>query len=1371
MFSNYAVAQNKLLFSCLSTVPLLTGSNYAEWIEIVTFSMSMLSFSDCLREDGPNVPAPDEKDVEVLKAYKDWKDKDGNCLSFLRLVTAMDIRNSISGAECDTTKKYLAKLKEKFEPSDKALIGQLLSELSHYKYDEKKADMAKHIMHIQSLASKLFKLGLKIEDPILTHFIFEGLPKEFEAFHVSYNAIKETWTVDELANKLVQEATRLSNAKGHNIPQAHFVHKSEGSKGKGQSKKKDWTSSKTSSSNVPGPSGIKKVKRKDVCHFCKKAGHFQNECTKRKEWFEKKGMYSSFVCFESNFINVPSNTWWLDSGANVHVSNSLQGFSSTRTIRSNERNLLMGNKSEASIEAIGCFSLELSSGFKLLLEDTIYVPSMSRNLISLSKLDSIGFSVTFGNGCFSLFKDNNIVGSGILENGMYRIELDKSFSDSLFISLNSEIGVKRVRSNENSAFLWHKRLAHISRERMMLLVKDNILPSLDFTDFGTCVDCIKGKQTKHTKRGATRSTALLEIIHTDICGPFDVPSFTGEKYFITFIDDYSRYCYLYMLHEKSQSVNAVELYIKEVERQLGKKVKIIRSDRGGEFYGRYDESGQHPGPFAKLLESLGIVAQYTMPGSPWMNGVAERRNRTLLEAVRAMMSKTNLPRSLWMHALMTAVYVANRVPSKAVSKTPFELWKGWKPSLRHLHIWGCPAEARIYNPQEKKLDSKTISGFFIGYASKSKGYKFYCPNHSTRIVETGNAKFLEDGEVSGRIDEVIINEIREETSVPISVPLISTHEVLIDAVDAGEQREDDEPQPINVTPAIPEVIEAADTPIAEVPVRRSTRPRRSAISDDYMVYMLQHEFDIGLDKDPVTFSQAVKGDDSDKWIDAMCEELKSMAANKVWELVALPIGHKAVGSKWVFKTKRDSLGQIERHKARLVAKGFNQKEGIDYNETFSPVSKKDSLRIILALVAHFDLELHQMDVKTAFLNGSLEEEVYMSQPEGFVEDGKEDLVCLLRKSIYGLKQASRQWYIKFHDTITAFGFTENIVDQCIYLKVSGSKFAFLVLYVDDILIASSDLSLLKETKSFLSSNFEMKDMGEASYVIGIEISRDRSQRTLGLSQKAYISKVLERFSMTGCNSSIVPIQKGDKLNLKQCPKSDEEHKRMQDIPYASIVGSLMYAQVCTRPDISFAVGVLGRYQSNPGMEHWKAAKKVLRYLQGTKSHMLTYRHSDQLEVIGYTDSDFGGCEDSRKSTSGYVFVLAGGAISWKSAKQTIIASSTMEAEFVACFEATNQGLWLRNFISGLSVLSSIARPLKIFCDNAAAVFFSKNDRYSKGIKHMEMKYLSVKEEVRKRTVSVEHISTSANIADPLTKGLPPKTFLMHASLMGLESST
>ena len=578
-------------------------------------------------------------------------------------------------------------------------------------------------------------------------------------------------------------------------------------------------------------------------------------------------------------------------------------------------------------------------------------------------------------------------------------------------------------------------------------------------------------------------------------------------------------------------------------------------------------------------------------------------------------------------------------------------------------------------------------------------------------------------------------------------------------------------QILHEEPVVNEPMEPAiNVPIVEPQetiLRRSQRSRKSAVSNDYVVYLQESEFDLGIKDDPVSFSQAVESVNSTKWIDAMKDELKSMEQNEVWDLVKLPEGCKRVGCKWVFKTKRDSYGNIERHKARLVAKGYTQKDGIDYKETFSPVSKKDSLRIIMALVAHYDLELHQMDVKTAFLNGNLEEEVYMDQPEGFSVKGKEDMVCKLKRSIYGLKQASRQWYLKFNDTITSFGFKENIVDRCIYLKISGSKFIFLVLYVDDVLLATNDLGLMHDTKNFLSNNFEMKDMGEASYVIGIEIFRDRSQGLLGLSQKAYINKVLERFGMQNCSASVVPIQKGDKFSLNQCPKNELEHRHMENIPYASIVGSIMYAQTCTRPDISFVVGMLGRYQSNPGLDHWKAAKKVLRYLQGTKDHMLIYRRSNQLEVIGYSDSDYAGCIDTRKSTFGYIFLLVRRAISWKSAKQSVIAASTMETEFVACFEATIQGLWLRNFISRLGVVDSISKPLKIYCDNSAAVFFSKNDKYSKGAKHMELKYLSVKEEVQKQTVSIQHISTNYMIADPLTKGLAPKVFNEHVERMGI----
>ena len=291
-----------------------------------------------------------------------------------------------------------------------------------------------------------------------------------------------------------------------------------------------------------------------------------------------------------------------------------------------------------------------------------------------------------------------------------------------------------------------------------------------------------------------------------------------------------------------------------------------------------------------------------------------------------------------------------------------------------------------------------------------------------------------------------------------------------------------------------------------------------------------------------------------------------------------------------------------------------------------------------------------MDVKTAFLNGDLEEEVYMKQPEGFSSSDGEHLVCKLKKSIYGLKQASRQWYLKFHEVICSFGFEENIMDQCIYQKVSGSKTCFLVLYVDDILLASNDKGLLYKVKQFLSRHFEMKDMGDASYVIGIKIDRDRDRYVLGLSQNTYIQKVLERFGMKDCSPSIAPIVKGDKFHMNQCLRNDLEKEQMCNIPYASAVGSMMYAQVCTRPDIAFVVGMLGRYQSNPGLDHWRAAKKVMRYLQGTKDYMLMFRHTDSLEVVGYSDADFAGYVDSRKSTSGYIFMLGGGAVSWRSAK-------------------------------------------------------------------------------------------------------------------------
>jgi hypothetical protein len=312
--------------------------------------------------------------------------------------------------------------------------------------------------------------------------------------------------------------------------------------------------------------------------------------------------------------------------------------------------------------------------------------------------------------------------------------------------------------------------------------------------------------------------------------------------------------------------------------------------------------------------------------------------------------------------------------------------------------------------------------------------------------------------------------------------------------------------------------------------------------------------------------------------------------------------------------------------------------------------------------------------------------------------------------------------------------------------------------------------MLLETKRFLSSNFDMKDLGEAGYVLGIEIHRDRSRGILGLSQRAYVEKVLKKYNMHKCSASPAPVVKGDKFGTFQCPRNNHESAQMKSIPYASIVGSIMYAQVCTRPDLAFVTGMLGRYQSNPGLDHWKAAKKVLRYLQGTKGLMLTYKKSDNLEVVGYSDADFAGCVDTRKSTSGYVFTLANGAISWKISKQTVTASSTMQAEFVACFEATGQAVWLKNFIPGLRVIDSISRPITLYCDNQPAVIFSSNNKSSDAAKHIDIKFLVVKDRVQDQTINVKYINTKLMLADPLTKGLPPSVFREHVTGMGLVES-
>jgi hypothetical protein len=416
------------------------------------------------------------------------------------------------------------------------------------------------------------------------------------------------------------------------------------------------------------------------------------------------------------------------------------------------------------------------------------------------------------------------------------------------------------------------------------------------------------------------------------------------------------------------------------------------------------------------------------------------------------------------------------------------------------------------------------------------------------------------------------------------------------------------------------------------------------------------------------------------------------------------------------------------------------------------VAKFNSIRILLALAAQHDLEVHQMDVKTAFLNGVLDEEIYMEQPEGFIQESKEHMVCKLKKSLYGLKQAGRSWYQMIDQNFTQLGFQRTCADQCIYHLRTRGIITIVALYVDDLIILTNQVKALARLKEALRERFEMKDLGEVHFCLGVQIVRNRKRGTICLDQGKYIENMIKRFNMSECKPVGTPLDTNVKLTVDMSPKTVQERDEMEKVPYQSAIGSLMYAMLGTRPDLAYAVGTLSQFNANPGHGHWKAVKRIFRYLKGTAHDKLLYESSANRRVIGYSDADWASNVDDRRSITGYIFFIGTNAISWSSKKQPTVALSTTEAEYMSLTQATKEGIWICRLLDEIG-FGLNGEPIAIYNDNQSCVALSKNSAYHARTKHIDIQHHFIRERVDNKEVEVKFCGTDDMVADIFTKGL------------------
>lgn len=1051
------------------------------------------------------------------------------------------------------------------------------------------------------------------------------------------------------------------------------------------------------------------------------------------------------------FKSLRKREWILDSGCSAHLTYDRDSFLNFTPVSS--KSVDLGAGSSTSIVGTGDVSITIlvsKKRKKCTIRNVMYVPALRYQLLSISVLAKAGISAQFDNQGVRLLRngDGKIVATGsISESGLYILDVVPN-SESSEISLSATLSV------------WHQRLGHVSQNAIKSMAKNNVVNGLQLTSnlVLPCSGCILGKSHRSTipKVSQSRSSRLLELIHSDLMGPFEEKTLGGSRYLITFIDDFSKWTVAYTMKTKSEALHYFKHYKSLAEVHNAHKIhnlqistiqqasddylndsrlKILRSDNGGEYLSS---------EFKRFLAEEGVRHELTVPYTPQQNGVAERMNRTILDLARSMLYHKNLPKYFWGEACATAVYIRNRVTTASLPSkiTPHHRWNGEPPDVSHLRTFGAKCYYVLPKKHIKKLDARARKAIMVGYSNQSKGYKIF-DLQSHQFIVSRDVRFLEDetNESFTESEEVCFDEVNEQSETNDSEP---------------EATDEEAPQtPLTVSTASHCELPSERT---QPSLRRSSRKTKPP-GEWWKVTSTNVNSETALFADcepPQSYSEATSPENIDFWLPGIQKEENSIRENGTFTLVKRTSGMNVIPCKYVFRVKNGAP------KVRIVAKGFRQVEGIDYQETYAPVVGMSTVRCFLALVAHFDLECDQMDVVTAFLNGDLEETIYMEVPAGFSDPNNPNLVCLLRKALYGLKQAPRQWYAKINCfLLDEMEFKSCSYEPCLYFKIDSGCLILIILYVDDLLIAGSNSNAVDLVKQEFSKRYKMKDLGSAQEFLGISIFRNRLIKNLSIGQFNYIDRVLDRFNMSGAKSSPTPMA-GHAIFEEM-----QEENVLTNIPYRPAIGSLMYLATGTRPDISFAVGKLAQYCEKPTLSHWTAVKRILRYIKGTRDLCITYKADNSLDVRGYCDSDWAGCRATRRSTGGFLFTMCGGPITWRSKKQRVVATSTCEAEYIAAYDGVKEAVWLSSLLLQITGVRSFV-PIKLFIDNQGSIDMASSNAVNARNKHIDIRYHYVRDAVSQKRVQLEYIPNQLQVADPLTKALSRDLFTEFREMMGLR---